>query len=364
MSDRLKLLRTVTADLIFLALVLTGAAVFLELAARALQRNSRPLIPSVLDDFGGPRLEKELDLPVKLPHYGRMQLTTDATGARVADVTARSANRADGILFVGDSQILGWGLNFSATAAARLAQRVHVPLERVTILAAALQDPERELSWARDYTRAHPQRLRIEVVALNLGSDPDDMYMGRAADHLPSSGRVTSWLSHHSVAFIDFDMLRLALEPRQKDAHVEVNYSMLLLNDTERTILAEGVAASLDRLVRALPPADQRAILIIPQDSQVDASQFLKYRALYRTDADFALHQAAQREAVRHLEAFQSNVVARLRTRLNIPVIVLESALRAALNQPDLIDVQSHHLMAAGQEVAAQALAAGMGIKP
>jgi hypothetical protein len=363
MSDRLKLLRTVTADLIFLAFVLAGLAVFLEIAARALQRNSRPLIPAVLDGFGGHRLEKELDLTVKLPHYERMQLTTDATGARIADVAARSANRSDGILFVGDSQVLGWGLSFSETAAARLAQRMHVPLERVTILAAALQDPERELSWARDYTRAHPQRQRIEVVALDLGSDLDEMYMGRAPDHLPS-GSVTSWLSRHSVAFLDFDMLRLALGHRQKDQHVEVNYSMLLLDDTERAILAEGVTASLDRLVRALPPADERAVLIIPQDSQVAASQFLKYRSVYRTESDFALHQAAQREAVQHLETFQADIVARLKSRLNIPVIVLEPPLRAALNQPSLIDVTSHHLMAAGQEVAAQALAAGMEVKP
>jgi hypothetical protein len=215
MSGRSKLLQTLAADLVFLAIVLTGTAVFLELAARAIQRNARPLIPSVLDDFGARRLEKDLDLPVKLPHYERMRITTDATGARVADVAARTANRSDGILFVGDSQILGWGLSFSETAAARLALRMHVPLERVVILAADSQDPEREISWARDYTRAQPQRQRIEVVALNLGDDLDEIYMGRSADHLPSGGPITSWLSHHSVAFLDFEMLRLALDPRR-----------------------------------------------------------------------------------------------------------------------------------------------------
>lgn len=357
-------LRTLAADLVFLALVLAGTAAFLELATRAIQRNSRPLIPTVLDDFGARRLEKDLDLPVKLPHYERMRITTDATGARVADVAARTANRSDGILFVGDSQILGWGLNFPETAAARLAQRLHVPLERVAILAAALQDPEREISWVRDYTRAQPRRQRIEVVALNLGDDLDEIYMGRSADHLPSGGSITSWLSHHSLAWLDFEWLRSALDPRRKDQHTEVNYSMLLLDDSERAILAEGVAASLDRLVRALPPADQRAILIIPQDSQVAASEFMKYRTGYRTDSDFTLHQAAQRTAVRHLETFQSDIVARLRSRLNIPVVVLEPALRSAQNQLNLIDVRSHHLMAAGQGVIAQALAAQMSVEP
>lgn len=364
MSGRSKLLQTLAADLVFLAIVLTGTAVFLEFAARALQRNARPLIPSVLDDFGARRLEKDLDLPVKLPHYERMRITTDATGARVADVAARTANRSDGILFVGDSQILGWGLSFSETAAARLGLRMHVPLERVVILAADSQDPEREISWARDYTRAQPQRQRIEVVALNLGDDLDEIYMGRSADHLPSGGPITSWLSHHSVAFLDFEMLRLALDPRRKDQHAEVNYSMLLLNDIERGILAEGVAASLDRLVHALPPAEQRAILIVPQDSQVAASQFMKYRSHYRTEADFTLHQAAQRKAVPYLETFQSDIIARLTSRLNIPVIVLEPTLRSALNQDNLIDVQSDHLMAAGQEVTAQALARHLSLEP
>jgi hypothetical protein len=139
---------------------------------------------------------------------------------------------------------------------------------------------------------------------------------------------------------------------------------MLLLNDIERGILAEGVAASLDRLVHALPPAEQRAILIVPQDSQVAASQFMKYRSHYRTEADFTLHQAAQRKAVPYLETFQSDIIARLTSRLNIPVIVLEPALRSALNQHNLIDVQSDHLMAAGQEVTAQALARQLSLEP
>lgn len=359
MSDRMKLLGTVTADLVFLAIVLAGAALFLEVVARVIQQNSRPMIPFVLDDFGGPRLQANLDLPVTLPHYKRMQLTTDAIGARVADVAAANQQRADGILFVGDSQVLGWGLSFSDTAAARLAEHMHLPQERVTILAAASQDPERELSWAQAYTRAHTQRQHIEVVALNLGNDLDEMYLGRSSIRFPSGGSLSSWLSHHSVAFLDFGLLRLSLAQWQRDEHQEVNYAMLLLSDAERLLLADGVVSSLQKLLQALPPADERVILVIPQDSQVAMSQFQKYRPLYRTDRDYAAHESAQRRAVERLESLQQAVVKRLEAQ-RLKVVVLEPALRAALGRPNLIDTHSHHLMAAGQEVAAQALAAAV----
>lgn len=360
MSARLKLVSTLTADIVFLVIVLTLAALFLELVARAVQRNARPMIPFVLDDLGGPRLLPDLDLPVRFSHYERMQLTTDALGARVADKAARAAPRDKGILFVGDSQVLGWGLSFTDTAAARLAQRMQMSADRVTILAAASQDPERELNWAQEYARAHPQRQHIEVVALNMGNDLDEIYLGRGGMRLPSGGSLTSWLSRHSVAWLDFNLVRHWLAQREHDEHLEVNYSMLLLNDAERALLAECVAQSLDALLKALPPADARLILIIPQDSQVALSQFRKYRSLYRTQADYAIHESAQRRAVQRLEALQSDVVARLE-RQGLSVVVAEPALRAAIGKPDLIDTLSHHLMATGQDIVAQELARALG---
>jgi len=362
MSARLKLLSTIAADIVFLAIVLAAAALFLEVLARVVQRNSRPMIPFVLDDLGGPRLSPDLDLPVRLAHYDRMQLTTDALGARVADPAARNASRAGGILFVGDSQVLGWGLSFADTAAARLAQRIRMSADRVTILAAPSQDPERELHWAREYARAHPQRQHIEVVALNMGNDLDEIYLGRVGMRFPSGGSLTFWLSRHSVAFLDFSLLRHSLAQRKRDEHQEVNYAMLLLNDAERALLAECVAQSLDTLLKALPPADERLILIIPQDTQIALSQFRKYRSLYRTESDYALHEAAQRRAVQRLEALQSDIAERVKV-LGLSVVVTEPALRAALGKPNLIDTHSHHLMAQGQDITAQVLAAALGRK-
>jgi hypothetical protein len=308
-------------------------------------------------------LSADLDLPVKLSYYNRMQLTTDTMGARVADPAAREAVRAGGILFVGDSQVLGWGLRFTETAAARLAQRMRMPADRVTILAAPSQDPERELNWAQEYARAHPQRQHIEVAALNMGNDLDEIYLGRVGMRLPSEGSLTSWLSRHSVAFLDFSLVRHLLAQRKRDEHQEVNYSVLLLNDAERSLLAECVVSSLDSLLKVLPPADERLILIIPQDTQVSLSQFKKYRSLYRTESDYSIHESAQRRAVQRLEALQNDIVQRLQV-LGIRVVVVEPALRAALGKPELIDIHSHHLMAQGQDVTAQVLATALGGQP
>ena len=171
---------------------------------------------------------------------------------------------------------------------------------------------------------------------------------------------MTAWLSRHSVAFLDFSLLRHWLAERKNDEHLEVNYAMLLLDDAERALLAECVAESLNALMKALPPADERLVLIIPQDSQVALAQFSKYRSLYGTQADYAIHESAQRRAVQRLEALQSDVVERLR-RLGLSAVVVAPALQAALGKADLIDSSSHHLMAAGQDVIAQELAKALG---
>jgi hypothetical protein len=352
-------LASLLADLIFSALVCVVAAVLVEVTARLIQVNARPMIPFVIDRLGATRLEADLDIPIQLPHYARMRLVTDGLGARVASVAARDAERTGGVLFVGDSQILGWGLAFQQTAAARLAGLIGVPREKVAIVAAPAEDPEKEVGWARDYARLRPERQRVEVVALNLGNDLEEIYLSRAGTLFQSSGGLSAWLSHHSVAYLDLALLRSALWGQQGEPHPEVNSAMRRLDDEERSLLAADVAASLERLFNELPPADQRIVMIIPQDSQVRIEEFDKYRAYYSDEADFSLHKAAQEIAVARLKEFQQMGAACLRAA-GLTVVLLEPALREAWRKTDLIDTRSHHLMAAGQEIAARAVAAVM----
>ena len=354
-----KLLVPLVADLIFICLVSATAAILVEGTVRLVQGNARPMIPFVVDRLGATRLAADLDMPIQLPRYARMQLVSDDLGARVASVAAREADRTDGILFVGDSQVLGWGLPFEQTAAARLAGLVGVPLERVAILAAAAEDPERQIGWVEDYARRRPQRQRVEVVALNLGNDLDEIYLSRAGTRFESRGGLTAWLSNHSLAFLDLALLRQAWWAEPDDPHPEVNSAMLRLDGDERNLLAGGVAASLEHLFDALPPSDRRIVVVIPQDSQVDIREFDKYRGYYADEADFNLHKEAQEIAVERLDALQGMVGDRLKaTDLN--VVPLESALREAWGKADLIDTRSHHLMATGQEIAAHAIAGVM----
>jgi hypothetical protein len=354
-----KILVPLLADLVFFGLACVVAAVLVEGAARLIQWNARPMIPFVIDRLGATRLEANLEMPIRLPQYARTDLVTDDLGARVASVAARDTERTGGVLFVGDSQILGWGLPFEQTAAALLAGIIGVPLAKVAIIAAPAEDPEKEIGWAQDYARLRPQRQRVEVVTLNLGNDLEEIYLTRAGTRFQSSGGLSAWLSHHSLAYIDLALLRGALWGEQGEQHPEVNSAMLRLDGEERSLLATGVATSLERLFDELPPADRRIVMVTPQDSQVRIQEFDKYRRFYPDEADFRLHKAAQEIAVKRLEEIQRTVSAHLRAA-NLTVVLLEPALREIWGKADIIDTHSHHLMAAGQEIAARAVAAAM----
>jgi hypothetical protein len=343
------------SDFVFLILVILTCVLLVEGVLRIVQLNERPMIPSIVDRFGATRLQPLLNLPVRLPEYQAIRLVTDEAGARVASVAARDGDRSNGVLFVGDSQVLGWGLSFEHTAASRLAGIIGIPQDKIAILAAPAEDPEKEIGWARDYSRRWRQRQRVEVVALNLGNDLEEIYLTRVGTLFPSSGGLPAWLSRHSLAYIDLTLLRASLQGEQGEPHPEVNSAMLWLNEDERKLLAEGAADSVERLFTVLPPADRRIVMVIPQDSQVRIDEFDKYRRYYSDDADFKLHKAAQEVALDRLEIVQQVIVAKLESR-GIKVVLVEPALSQAWGRGQLIDTRSHHLMNAGQEVAARAL--------
>lgn len=343
-------------DLIFLLMITVIGMALVEGTLRIVQGNGRPEIPAIIDRLGAPRLQTMLDLPVRLPRYPAMQLVTDGSGARVARAAARDADRTGGILFVGDSQLLGWALPFEQTAASNMARMIGVPQDKVAILAAPAEDPEKEIGWARDYTLRRGERQRVEVVGLNLGNDLEEIYLTRVGTLFPSRSGFRAWLSRHSVAYIDLAVLYASAWGQKGEPHPEVNSAMLWLTEDERMLLAEQAAASVERLLAALPPAERRIVAVVPQDSQVRLDQFDKYRPYYPDEADFWAHKQAQEVALDRLEIVQQAIVDRLRSR-GISVVVAEPALDHAWGRPELIDTRSHHLMKAGQEVLARALA-------
>src|SRR5690242_4192523 len=96
----------------------------LEGGSRLFHWNARPMIPFTLDGNGAPRMVADLDISVRLPGHERIRIITDSLGARVGSRAAALADRRGGILVVGDSQALGWGLDFSATLGAQLGKRL------------------------------------------------------------------------------------------------------------------------------------------------------------------------------------------------------------------------------------------------
>jgi hypothetical protein len=348
-------LGSLLGDMVFLAVMGGCAAILFESTARVVQWNARPMIPFAVDRLGAARLEADLDLPVKLALYERINITTDDVGARVEDVPARDIDRTNGVLFVGDSQVLGWGLTFAQTAASLLAHSLGVPQNKVAIIGSASEDPEKEMGWVVDYASHHSQRQNVEVVAVNMGNDADEMILGRSGTSFPSGRWLNSWLSHHSLAYLDLALLWSSVNEGTQGLHPEINYSMLYLNDREIDLLAQGMVESTESLINALPPADRRIVMIIPQDSQISMHEFDKYRTYYSSDSDFVLHRAAQSRAVERLDKLQEKIVRLLREK-EIQVVALEPALRSAYGRTFLIDTNSHHLMAAGQVVAADSV--------
>lgn len=317
--------------------------------SRFVHWGARPMIPYEVDRTGAARLAPLIDFAVKMPGYRRIELVTDALGCRVAHAGQVASDHRGGILFIGDSQVLGWGLPFAETMAARTAAKLDIPIENTWILAAAMQDPAAIRPWVEDYTRAHPQRHRLVVIGLNLGNDLEELAFGSTS--LQRGAEIANWLATHSTLYLDW-----ALQ-KQRFAAGTANRGMIGVNVAmvtpalDRSLLARRIVEAVDRLIQDLPAADQVAVALIPQDSQVALREFEKYRYSYVDDAEFARYRDLQRIAVERLDETTRLIVEGLTAR-GVIAVELAPALRA---HPDmeLFDRISHHLLPQGQELAA-----------
>jgi hypothetical protein len=349
------------------AIALAAAALLLgvmEAGARLVQGGARPMIPSIRDERGQPRLPPEIDFDVRLAGGAASRLTTDAFGARVADRTAAQASHEVGLLVVGDSQALGWNMPFEQTFGARVAAGLGVPPQRTFLLTAAAQEPESLRSWLQGYTRAHPQRLRAALVSINLGNDFEEMVYGRlGAQPMPTPWHMRA-LTSHSLLFLDAALVRHLWGNRYGDELPPgVNVSMAALDTEARRELVRAMADAVERLVASLPPADQVLVLGVAQDTQVSASEFTKYRRYYKDDAEFEKYRAMQQAAVERLAEADAELGRLLRER-GIAYLSLTDALRSKWQAQDFLDTGSHHMLAPAHAVAAEAIEAALRSAP
>ena len=335
------------------ALLLLGGV---EAASRIVHGNVRPMIPFVVDHDGGPRLAPDMDMAVRLPGRDSIRLTTDALGGRIEPGGAGPPR----ILVAGDSQLLGWGLDARQSLGPVLGTALLGSPGGAVTLAAAGADPETLVPWARDYRRAGAERLRLKVIGLNLGNDLDEMILGRALPAAPGpSQRIVEWLTLHSFAFMDLSMAMARLSGKHEGIPPGADPVLFMLDDAERTDLADGAAQAMRNLTAALPPADRTVVLLIPNDTQVAPAEFEKYRPAYPDEQTFLAWRRNVPLAKARLDAIADRVS---RDLAGGDLIVLD--LRAVLAGHDprkVFDRHSHHLTAYGTRLAAQAILARLG---
>jgi hypothetical protein len=334
----------------------------MEGAARLVHGGARPMIASIRDAHGNPRLPPDVDFDVRIQGGPSSRLTTDSDSARILEPDVRGQSHEGGVLIVGDSQVMGWDMPFERAFGTLVGLHAGVSPDRVWLLAAAGQDPEAQLEWVREYSARHPQRHRLAVVAVNLGNDFEEMYFGRASVQALPTSAVLRQLTAHSVLFLDIALMKHLFGSRPaNEVPLGVNLSMSSLDQTARHLLVGATADAVTRLVRALPPADQVLVVSIPQDSQIDEREFLKYRKYYSSDVDFATFRHVQKAALTRLASAEAELAAVMDQR-GIAYMALDVALRTRYSESGYVDRSSHHLLASAHVVMAAAIAAKLGL--
>jgi hypothetical protein len=346
-----KLLMLVVEGLVYVALALAG----MEAVSRLVHGNTRPLLPYIVGADGDARAPSDIDLRVRLPGMETARYVTDHAGARME--LAVAAPLEPSWLFVGDSQMLGWGLEFADSLPGRIAGLRGQQLSSLRILASSRQDPAGLLAWAHDYTQLHPAAHRLVAVGVNLGNDLDEIYNRHHHPEPLRSSKVTQWLSLNSVAFLDLSQLMQAIRGwRFRPDPPGLNTALLLIGDDPQALQAlvgDTVHAVAD-LFGALPPAEERVVILIPQDTQVAAAEFDKYRSAYADEPSFERARAMQRRAVVRLNEAESALAQRLQA-LGYRVVSTRGALQRQYAAQDYFDRYSHHLLRNAAAAAATA---------
>jgi hypothetical protein len=345
------------------ALKLVSVFVFLllvlEVCARIIHRNSRPIVPYLIEEQS-PTLPPGADFSVTLPGHRAARYVTNDFGARVAvEGPRRPSCDGDGVLVVGDSQALGWGIDFENTFASRLAERAVGDRARARILASPATDPEHNLNVLERYESACPRGEKLTVFVLNLGNDLDELYTGRRWPLPQSSRGVGFWLTMHSFFYVDTSLLMRRLGGSKDDPTPGVNGILVRLRPDEQEFLADRAAELMAELVRRAPPSEHVVVLIIPQDYQVDAGQFDKYQNYYDSEQEFLAWKSRVPEFAEAMNGLERRVVERLEAG-GVKVVRFAPVARGAGPAAELFDTYSHHLTPKAYRLVADAILASL----
>jgi hypothetical protein len=351
---KLVFLLAATAYILKLVMICLLAGLFLEGVLRIIQQNYKPIIPYKLDNQI-PHLPYDSEFYVSLAGGVKGKYTTDDMGARILSADVRGHSREGDILIVGDSQPMGWGMDFDQTFASRLAAAVTADPGKARILAAPATDPEHFMFAISNYSQKHQERQRASIVVLNLGNDLDEMYTVREGLGVETSSAFTFWLNMHSLLYLDAALLRSKIFGGTDIQTPGINSIFYALLPDEQIVLADQAVRIVLECIKRLPPSDQVIVLITPQDFQIDLSQFDKYRSFYKTEQEFNDWKSRTPQHAEILNSLEKHIIDRFEAE-HVKVVSVSSILRQAGAFEGVFDNFSHHLTAKGHQLVADAL--------
>ncbi len=328
------------------AAVLIAPIALAEFGLSAARGFNLPTLPYYVHEDGAPRLPENADFSVAFGPGVAARYRTDAEGARIGRDAALRAPSGD-VRVIGDSQALGYGIAFEETFAAIVADRTG-RAGRARIHAAPGADVEVIAAASCGGAGGAP----LQIIALNLGNDLDEMYIaGQARRSLPSSV-LGKWLAARSQLYASFAIYRsrraLARHPLPG-----LNPILFNLDAGERIVIAREAVRRVSEII-ACTPADKTMVLILPSDFQVDPEELGKYAAYSAAPEAFDKWYEERDKAKAQMDAVEDYILRRLAT-MDIAAVSFRKEIAAYdIPSTELFDRHSHHLTAKGHAAAAQ----------
>src|ERR1043165_2769038 len=267
-------------------LLLALCALVAEAASRTIHRHGAPLLPYAFAQHAA-LLPANLDLYTSFNWLPPNRYITDAGTARIGNPALADTPPGRGVFVIGDSQMLGYMVDFRQTFPSLLARQLYGSSDNARVLAAPADHPGSYDAMLDHYAGPGTLKPRLLIVGLNLGNDLDELYGEGLNDSRSRTSALQFWFMRHSYAYMDWilienHVLRAPPEPPG------VNPILYMLTPDERIELARQTIDYIEGILRSPRIDAERAVVVItPADYQVDPNEFDKYRQYYTTEAEY-----------------------------------------------------------------------------
>lgn len=330
-------------------LIAAGSLALFELGLRIVSGFALPYVPSVSDEMGLTYLPPSTSFRVRFAGRPTVTYHTDAHSARIADSDAASSVS---VMAMGDSQILGYGLPFEETAAARVAVGLKPPGSATLLAAPAVDIESMALRGCGPVDEGSVPT--VQLIGLNLGNDLDEMYVAGQSRRAIATSPMRAWLGVHSYLYA-YWMLTQYKAALERHTLPGINPMLFRLTPPERVVLARE-AAALVAGIAACSHARRTLVLVFPSDFQLDPDEILKYRKYSANTEEFDKWSSRRVALAQSMNALEDYVIKNLESKGYEAISIRRELMQRGARAVEVFDRESHHLTAAGQRITAEAI--------